>query len=258
MSDFLAPIDKGCGERTMPAHDWTKVPAGIFHHFHLEWIASIAHALNRGLLPKEYYALAEQYAGVYGPNVLTLQAPRRNSRKSSGRDEGAVLTKPRHKPIAQTELEFYRAKQKTVAVRHVSDDEVVALVEIVSPGNKGHRGRFREFVEKASAFLDQGVHLSIIDLFPPGRRDPNGLHAAIWEEITGELGTLPRGRKNRLAASYECGSLVQAYATSFGVGDRLPDLPLFLEFGGCVEIPLEVTYMLAFEEVPARWRGELN
>ena len=192
-----------CGDDEMPIHDWTMVPAGIFHHFHLEWIAAIAHALNHGLLPKEYYALAEQYAGVFGPDVLTLQAPARRARKLTGspRNGGAaVLSKPRVKPIAQTEMEFYRAKQKTITIRHVSDDEVVALVEIVSPGNKSHRGRMRELVEKAAAFLDQGVHLSLIDLFPPGRRDPAGLHAALWEEISGEKHQPPRGKKNRLIA----------------------------------------------------------
>ncbi len=244
----------------MPAHDWTKVPAGIFHHFHLEWIAAIAHALNYDLLPKDYYALAEQYAGVLGPDVLTLQSRVQSDRKerTSRRAGGAaLLAKPRLKPIAQTELEYYRSKQKTVTIRHVSNDEVIALVEIVSPGNKSHRGRFREFVEKAAWFLDQHVHLSIIDLFPPSRRDPNGIHAAIWEEISGEEHALPRGRKNRLVVSYECGVLVQAYATYFGVGDRLSDMPLFLESGGCVEVPLEATYDKAFAEVPTRWQDEL-
>lgn len=243
----------------MPAHDWSRVPAGIFHHFHLEWIAAIAHALNHGLLPKDYYALAEQFAGVFGPDVLALQAPARAGRKhsSSPRNGGAVLAKPRHKPSVQTEMDYYRAKQKTVMVRHVSDDEVVALVEIVSPGNKSHRGRFRELIEKAAAFLDHRVHLSIIDLFPPGRRDPNGIHAAIWEEISGQEEELPRGKKNRLVASYECAALVQAYVAYFGIGDRLGDMPLFLEPGGCVEVPLEATYKQAFAEVPARWRDEL-
>src|SRR5208337_5053320 len=26
--------------RVMPVHDWTRVSAGIFHHFHLEWIGA--------------------------------------------------------------------------------------------------------------------------------------------------------------------------------------------------------------------------
>src|ERR687884_439463 len=31
----------------MPVHDWTRVDAGIFHHFHHAWIAEISSALNR-------------------------------------------------------------------------------------------------------------------------------------------------------------------------------------------------------------------
>src|SRR5258707_15533745 len=56
----------------MPVHDWTRVPAGIFNAFHHDWITEIARALNRGLLPADYYALPEQIAGNFGPDVLTL------------------------------------------------------------------------------------------------------------------------------------------------------------------------------------------
>lgn len=44
----------------MPIHDWTRVKAGIFHHFRQAWIGMIARALNQGLLPPGHYALAEQ------------------------------------------------------------------------------------------------------------------------------------------------------------------------------------------------------
>ena len=59
----------------MPVHDWTRVDAGIFHHFHHAWIEEISRTLNAGLLPADYYALAQQFAGGFGPDVLTLQAP---------------------------------------------------------------------------------------------------------------------------------------------------------------------------------------
>ena len=58
----------------MPMHDWTRVEAGIYHDFHHEWISEIKRALNRGLLPEDYYALAEQQAAGFGPDVLTLQS----------------------------------------------------------------------------------------------------------------------------------------------------------------------------------------
>jgi hypothetical protein len=62
----------------MPTHDWARVTPGIFHDFHHEWISAIKRSLNHGLLPAEYYALAEQIAGGLGPDVLTLEGPTRN------------------------------------------------------------------------------------------------------------------------------------------------------------------------------------
>ena len=62
-------------EPIMPMHDWTRVPAGIFHAFHHGWISTLGNALNAGVLPPEYYALPEQPAAGFGPDVLTLQGP---------------------------------------------------------------------------------------------------------------------------------------------------------------------------------------
>ena len=38
----------------MPVHDWTSVDAGIFHAFHQEWIIGLTHALNQGILPRNW------------------------------------------------------------------------------------------------------------------------------------------------------------------------------------------------------------
>ncbi len=35
--------------------------AGIFHTFHTVWIAEIRNVVNGGLLPADFYALAEQH-----------------------------------------------------------------------------------------------------------------------------------------------------------------------------------------------------
>ena len=49
---------------------------------------------------------------------------------------------------------------------------IVAVIEILSPGNKDSRAALRDFAEKAIDFLDQGIHLLLVDLFPPTIRDP--------------------------------------------------------------------------------------
>ena len=58
----------------MPIHDWTRVIPGTFHDFHHEWISTIKRSLNAGVLPSNYYAMAEQIAGGLGPGVLTLES----------------------------------------------------------------------------------------------------------------------------------------------------------------------------------------
>jgi hypothetical protein len=44
----------------MPIHDWTRVDAGLFHHFHQEWTVTLCNALNAGKLPPDYFALLAQ------------------------------------------------------------------------------------------------------------------------------------------------------------------------------------------------------
>lgn len=246
----------------MPIHDWTRVEAGIFHDFHHAWIEEIKRALNRSVLPPDYYALAEQFAAGFGPDVLTLQGDRNGeggdpAAPSPGSAGGVLLAAPKLEPIGETDMEFYRRKRNTVAVRHVSGDRIVAMVEVVSPGNKASRHPLRSFVEKTAELLQKGVHLLILDLFPPGRRDPQGLHAEIWEAIAGQEYTPPTGKPLTLAA-YESSLAIRAYVVHAAVGDPLTDMPLFLEPGKAVEAPLERTYNAAFAEMPRRWRRVLE
>jgi Protein of unknown function (DUF4058) len=236
----------------MPIHDWTRVAAGIFHHFHHEWISEIARTLNRGLLPDEYYAMAEQVAAGFGPDVLTLQA-----REPAPSASTATLARPQASFTAQTEGEFYRRKKSSVVVRHVSDDEIIAMVEIISPGNKAGRKAFRAFLDKAFDLLENKIHLLIVDLFPPGRRDPDGIHAAIWQELVDDAEYHPPANKPLTLAAYESDLVVKAYVEPVAVGDVLPAMPLILEPGWAVQVPLEATYQEAWQAVPRRWRSVL-
>ena len=251
----------------MPTHDWSRVQAGIFHDFHHAWIEEVKRALNAGVLPEDYYALAEQHAGGFGPDVLTLQggddsdgngaAPVRRAPGHGGGGGGALLLAPPVPLTAETDLAFYRRKQSTITVRHVSGDRIVAMVEVVSPGNKAGRNALRAFVDKAAELLDNHIHVLVLDLLPPGRRDPQGIHGEIWDAIAGEEYTAPPGRPLTLAA-YESGATVRAYVVAAAVGDPLPDMPLFLEPGAHVLAPLEATYQAAFAAVPRRWRRVLE
>jgi len=251
----------------MPIHDWTGVEAGIFHDFHHEWISTIKRALNAGLLPPDCYALAEQIAGGLLPDVLTLETVRPDPARPAGDagsgnepETGAIAlatAPPKVRFTLTSEPERYARKQSRIAIRHKSGDRVVAVLEILSPGNKGSRYAFRSFVEKALEFLEAGVHLLLVDLFPPGPRDPQGIHAAIWSEIEETDFQLPPDQPLTLA-SYSSGLLKRAFIEPVAVGAKLPDMPLFLEPDRYILAPLEATYADAFAAVPKRWRDELE
>jgi hypothetical protein len=230
------------------------VDAGIFHAFHHNWITAIGDALNGGLLSDEYYALPEQVAAGFGPDVLTLQD--RQVGYGGGGDT-ATLPRPATRFTAETATEFYRRKKSSVVVRHVSGDRIVAVLEIVSPGNKSTKSGFRAFVDKACEFLEHRVHLLLVDPFPPTKRDPNGIHAAIWDGVNDEPFELPADKPLTLVA-YECGPITRAYIEPVAVGDPLPDMPLYLEPDSYVPVPLEATYRTAFQMMPKRWRGVLE
>ena len=114
-------------------HDWTRVEAGIFHAFHHRWITAISDRLNEGLLPEDYYALPEQQAAGFGPDVLTLQA---GAGKSDASGTATAPARPKTRFTAQTDAEFYRRKKSSIAVRHVTGDRIVAMIEIISPGTR--------------------------------------------------------------------------------------------------------------------------
>ena len=242
----------------MPIHDWTRVPAGIFHDFHHAWIEEIKRALNRGLLPPDYYALAEQLTGDFGPDVPALHS-RTNGKSTNGPPRGGVTVmdrKPKVRFHASTETEIYAEKGKAVVIRHASGHDVVAMLEIVSSGNKSSQRRLNAFVRKANETLAAGIHLLIVDLFPPTPRDPEGIHRLIWEDREDEF--VFDATKPMTCVSYIGDPIPEAFIEPVGIGAPLPEMPVFLTRETYVPVSLEATYQSAWQEFPAVWRGVLT
>jgi hypothetical protein len=202
----------------MPVHDWTKVDAGIFHSFHLSWIARLAGKLNGGLLVNGFYGLSEPFSQDQIPGV----------------------------PV-----------RRTLTIRHTSGHRVVAFLEILSPGNKDGTASFEQSVNKVDSALTQGVHVMVVDLFPPGRFDPEGIHGAIWARYGTEEYFVPENKPLTLI-SYRAVVPVEAYLEHLAHGNPLPKMPLFLDPDTYVGVPLELTYEAAFQDMPAFWRDVLE
>ena len=95
----------------------------------------------------------------------------------------------------------------------------------------------------------EGIEPPLLDLFPPSPRDPLGMHKLIWDEISDVPFAFPAG-KDRILASYETGAEKVAYVEPIAVGDRLPDMPLFVAEGLHVKVPLETTYGWSWDACP--------
>lgn len=243
----------------MAIHDWRRVDAGIFHHFHHSWIEEIHRVLNGGLLPPDYYALAEQIAGGLGPDVLTLQRPGTQIVSIEEPHGGlAVATAPpKVRFRSRAEPDLYATKAKAVVIRHRSKHRVIAIVELVSPGNKRDRHGIRSFVEKTVTVLRSGIHLLIVDLFPPGPRDPQGIHRAIWDELIDNDFVLPEDKPLTVVA-YNADKIPEAFVEPVAVGDSLPEMPLFLTPDVYVPLALDATYLSAWKVFPTHWREVLS
>lgn len=137
--------------------------------------------LNDGLLPADYYAQVEQVAGEITTDVLTLQTdsgeyPEQEQHKGS---IAVDIAPPQVEITASLEASHYTSRAKRLVVRHSSDDRVVAVIEVVSPGNKATRHAWRRFVDKAVSLILDGRHLLVVDLFPPGNAIPKGSTARL-------------------------------------------------------------------------------
>jgi hypothetical protein len=243
----------------MPVHDWTRVSDGTFHDFHYSWVLEIKRALKRGLLPKGYYVMAEQFGADLGaPDVLTLQAADGDAEPKESLTGTATLTES--PPVVHTrtriERDSYAKAQRTLVIRHTSGDRIVAMIEVLSPGNKSSRHALRSFLDKAVAALDGGVHLLLVDVHPPGPRDPNGIHGVVLNEIGTEDYVLGREQPLTVAA-YAGGAVVEAFVAHFAVGGSIPQMPLFLTRQNYVRVPLDAAYMAAWEDVPAQYQERL-
>jgi hypothetical protein len=247
----------------MPLHNWTLVDDGAFHGFHNRWIAGLTITLNRGLLPKGYYADGEQITRDRDPNdktipdIITLRRPRGLFDSVGGSEPGVAVLDTPPRSRRQTELRPVALPKRHIVVRHRSGHQVVALIEIVSPANKDRASRITDFVDKVVNALNAGVHVLVIDVFPPGKHDPHGMHAAVCDRFEPDDTDPPPGEP-MLFASYAADIYPKAYIEYAAVGAAAPEVPLFLTPDHHIRVPLEPSYELAWSGTPDVYREVLE
>lgn len=250
----------------MPIHDWTRILSGIYHDFHVSWIYQIRSALNDGILPDDYYALAEQRADGPIPDVLALERrfesipddPNEGWEVRGGAQAVAITEKrPQARFRDKSDASLYAIKAQRITIRHASGDEIVAYIELVSPGNKQTERHLEFFLKKLHEAVDRGCHLLVIDPFPPGKHDPQGIHHRFWSAFSTEVHGVTADQPVGLSA-YHSLELPDAFFERIAIGEALPPMPLFLSSTHYVDVPLEETYWEAWKRVPRRWRSVIE
>jgi hypothetical protein len=204
----------------MPIHDWSRIAEGTFHYFRQRWVQALAEAFNMGGLPPEFFAMTE--FGNYGDGT-------------SG----------------------YATRADRVTVNR-TETEVVAVVEVLSLGNKSSAKAVGGFARAVGAAISQGIHVLVIDLFAPSEWDSHGIHSAIWGAFdSGPPFQLP-ATEPLTVVSYEAGQTPTAYLEPMRLGQLLPDMPLFLTPGHYVTCPLEATYQETWRVFPQHLRTRIE
>ena len=217
----------------MPVHDWTRVEAGIFHDFHVAWLPEIRKALNGGLLPEGFYALAEQHAGRTIADVLTLHASPANLEPLPplATTGGTAVAEAPPRVRRRESLEAGTAGAAAECWRFAT-----SAATAWSPCWRSYRRQTRT-ASRAWTILPprpsmRSTPASIWSwwiCFPPGPYDPQGMAGAVRQRLAGsdEADPLPAGEPLTLA-SYVAGPGVDIYLEHLAIGGVLPEMPLFL------------------------------
>lgn len=247
----------------MPLHNWSNVESGIFHDFHTAWIAEIRNALNAGLLPANYYALAEQHASDYVADVLTLHVPptieeltRLNAEEERSGGTAVAEAPPRISVHEKVEMEITEM-QRFLSIRHLSSHRVVAILEIVSPGNKNNQARYEAFVHKTVDAIRRRVSVLLVDVHETGRFDQDGINACIRNMLAPHATPITDKPRHSTLVSYcpDPPRAVDIYLEHVARDMPLPDMPIFLNPDRYVNVPLEATYLEAWKGMPNFWRN---
>jgi hypothetical protein len=234
----------------MPLLDHFRVPIYPRHDgesFHARWAVALSDMLN-GLLPSRYLAEVQIHLGrQVEADVAEFElAPSIYSDEGNGAQGGvAVQVQTWAPPAAVQTVDIVFPDDIDVQVFDMRDSKrLVAVIELISPGNKDRPEARRTFAAKCVAYLQRGIGLIIVDIVTI--RGGN-LHREVLDLLgQGEGSVLPadaalyaaayrpahRGDKNQL----------DLWPAALILGQPLPLLPLALRGAFFVPVDLEATY----------------
>src|SRR5690606_35878487 len=105
-----------------------------------------ARELNRSHLPKGVSALVEQRAGLREPDVLSIESRGRLREPGETKAGTATIERPKTQIIRSSSKEIYSGRANRIVVRHHLG-RILAVIEILSSGNKDSQAAINDFVD---------------------------------------------------------------------------------------------------------------
>jgi hypothetical protein len=241
----------------MPLFDHFHRPLSETHQWvsvHSRWATAIADDLNRRL-PRRFLAEAPFTLGSYAASdvVEVDQAPGGGNGVPLTPEAGgvAVAAEPiTYAPPVGLTMPADFPEEVLVEIRDLQHARrVLAVVELVSPGNKDDSAARQGFAGKCLSYLARGLGLVVIDVVTEHHRN---LHNELVRLAGHGDSFLMAGDPPVYAAAYrpvhrKKEDLIDLWTWPLAVGAALPAVPLALKGFGCVRLDLEATYAEACE-----------
>jgi hypothetical protein len=227
----------------MPVLDHFRPPVFPRHRwesFHSNWATRIADALN-DVLPEDF--LAVEY--THSANNLEIDVATYEAGPSTSEGDGraAVLT---WKPVAPaiTIPATFPDNFEVRVFERVGGMNLVAAIELVSPGNKDRPQEVQAFVSKVAGYLHQGISVILLDIVTVRRAN---LHNATMDFMGAPESTHLPADRPLYGVAYrpvlrEGRPEIDQWPATFAVGDPLPTLPLRLTGDTFVPVDFEAAY----------------
>ena len=229
----------------MPLLDHFRPPLSQNHSwesFHSNWATRLSDAIN-AQLPAEFFAEEHTHFGRVEIDVTTFE-----------RDEPGPIRNGA--PVAVAEPTVWKPPAAAVTVPAVFPDSfqvrvfnttsgptLVAVIELVSPGNKDRAEERQAFAIKSASYLHQGVSLIIVDVVTNRGGNLHNETARLFSDDP----RLPMTGTDLYAVAYrpvvrDERSEIDVWLHPLAVGQSLPTLPLRLTGDLFIPVDLDASY----------------
>jgi Protein of unknown function (DUF4058) len=222
-------------------------PRRSWESLHTHWTTCIGARLNE-ILPPRFYAQVQAHLGdrVEADVAEFERTDEREWDEPAGNGAGGgVAVQTWAPPVATLTMPAVFPDAFEIHIRDERRDaRLVAVVELVSPGNKDRPDTRLAFASKSAAYLQRGIGLVIIDTVTDRRFN---LH----NELVTLLNLDPQFEMPHDPPIYAIGyrptrrgdaDLIDAWPSVLSVGAELPIVPLWLRGFRSIPLELELTY----------------